>query len=166
MRVSQKQHELQLTNLELGCYGEAVASEYLCRKGYQVIAHNVKNKRGEIDILVVQDAKSIKQGDSATRACNGAQSTPAFSAAGTRRTPVDIEPILAAVEVKTRRSMTYGFPREAVNHTKQMHIRQTLLWYLSSHPQWSTYRIRFDVIEVYVAANGKATVKHWPGCFE
>ena len=148
--VSEKHSVKTLSTLELGCYGEAVASEYLCRNGYQIVARNVKNKRGEIDILAAKlpgDNKSISVKEAMAMA-------------------VGQEPILTAVEVKTRRSLTYGFAREAVNHLKQMHIRQTLLWYLASHPQWSGYRIRFDVIEVYIAPNGEATVKHWPGCFE
>lgn len=166
MKVSQKQHETQLTNLELGCYGEAVAAEYLCRSGYQVIARNVKNKRGEIDIIVVQRANTTQEGATAQLVRTDESRTAKFVANEAWQAPIGKEPILAAVEVKTRRSLTYGFPREAVNHTKQMHIRQTLLWYLAAHPQWSGYRIRFDVIEVYVAVGGKATVKHWPGCFE
>lgn len=51
------------------------------------------------------------------------------------------------VEVKYRRTIAYGYPREAVNFYKRKHIYQTAMYYLLSH-----YRqekpCRFDVIEI------------------
>ena len=90
-KVSEKHSVKTLSTLELGCYGEAVASEYLCRNGYQIVARNVKNKRGEIDILAAKllgDNKSISVKEAMAMA-------------------VGQEPILTAVEVKTRRSLSY-----------------------------------------------------------
>jgi len=51
------------------------------------------------------------------------------------------------VEVKARRSLTYGYPREAVTRTKQKKIIKTALAFLTFHSLTDS-NIRFDVIEV------------------
>lgn len=53
------------------------------------------------------------------------------------------------VEVKTRRSMKYGRPSEAVNKLKQKHILEVSKYYLYKNYLMST-ALRFDVIEVYL----------------
>ena len=50
-------------------------------------------------------------------------------------------------EVKFRKSLEYGFPREAVNHIKQQRIIKTALHYLTRY-NLTENDIRFDVIEV------------------
>ena len=51
------------------------------------------------------------------------------------------------VEVKTRASLRYGRPAEAVNRTKQLKIMRTALCYLTENGLEDA-AIRFDVIEV------------------
>lgn len=60
------------------------------------------------------------------------------------------------VEVKTRKTVQYGFPSEAVDKRKQHKIANVAACYLSFKKLWQ-YPCRFDVIEVY--ANDETTVK-------
>lgn len=60
-------------------------------------------------------------------------------------------------EVKSRSSIKYGFPCEAVNIKKQQKIKTVALFYLQNQCI-KKYKIRFDVIEVYFDENRK-TVK-------
>ena len=54
------------------------------------------------------------------------------------------------VEVKTRNSLRYGFPVEAVNTQKEKHIINACrLYVLKNHIK----NIRFDIIEVYLSSN-------------
>lgn len=53
------------------------------------------------------------------------------------------------VEVKTRRSLTYGVPREAVTSKKQQRIRKAAWYYIASH-HLKTYDMRCDVIEIFI----------------
>ena len=60
---------------------------------------------------------------------------------------------LAFVEVKSRKDseenfLNFGFPRDAVNKTKQKHIIYTARYYLQRFP--TKKEVRFDVIEVYL----------------
>lgn len=54
---------------------------------------------------------------------------------------------LVFVEVKTRRSLNFGYPREAVNQNKQAKIREVAFLYLNTNGKHHSH-IRFDVIEV------------------
>ncbi|WP_295195040.1 YraN family protein [Veillonella sp.] len=72
--------------------------------------------------------------------------------------------VLAVVEVKTRRTKSYGLPCEAVSRQKQQHIKGSLNWYLQQIAGAYTYDIRFDVIEVYVEKQ-ISRVRHLEGCF-
>ena len=45
-------------NLKTGRKGEEIAKKYLENKGYKILEQNIKNKFGEID-LVVQDKKEL-----------------------------------------------------------------------------------------------------------
>mgnify|MGYP000862664561 FL=1 len=71
---------------------------------------------------------------------------------------------LVFVEVKTRSSLRYGTPAEAVNFRKRNKIIQTASWYLRQRHM--EYRpCRFDVIEIY-ATGGLWTVRQIEGAFE
>lgn len=61
---------------------------------------------------------------------------------------------LIFVEVKTRRSALYGTPAEAVTYNKRQHIVNTAKYYLMQTEYDGN--VRFDVIEVYLTATGKA----------
>ena len=62
------------------------------------------------------------------------------------------------VEVKTRRNIVFGIPREAVNDNKQKHIFKSTKYYLHIHGLDNAY-VRFDVIEIYFLKN-KYKVRH------
>ena len=59
---------------------------------------------------------------------------------------------LVFVEVKTRSSLKFGLPSEAVNHKKLEHMRCAAELYLSEHP--TDAEIRFDVVEVEASMAG------------
>lgn len=51
------------------------------------------------------------------------------------------------VEVKYRKNVKYGYPREYVNHTKQQRILRIAKYYLMTHKAYEL-GVRFDVIEI------------------
>ena len=58
------------------------------------------------------------------------------------------EEVIIFVEVKFRRNLDYGYPREAVNVSKQKRILKTALWYIKEK-RLDNYGFRFDVVEIY-----------------
>lgn len=56
---------------------------------------------------------------------------------------------LLFIEVKTRRSTSYGYPREAVNYQKQDKIKSIASFYLQGTRQIDR-QIRFDILEVFI----------------
>jgi putative endonuclease len=60
--------------------------------------------------------------------------------------------LLVFCEVKSRRSLLFGLPSEAVDAGKIRHIRRTASWYLTQKMRikylYDDFDIRFDVIEV------------------
>jgi len=97
---------------EIGIKGEALAKEYLQKKGYKILETNFKNKIGEIDIIAKHNN------------------------------------ILIFVEVKTRESIKFGHPREAVNFYKQQKIRNVSISYLKFNGLYDKISVRFDVIDI------------------
>jgi len=74
--------------------------------------------------------------------------------------------IIAFVEVKTRQSLLYGAPCEAVTWKKQRHIIKTASYYIhGNHRLDSRFSYRFDVIEVIVAGDITEFL-HIEGAFE
>lgn len=76
------------------------------------------------------------------------------------RTPVGEIDIIAQkaktlvfVEVKTRRSLAYGTPQEAVGPRKQRQIIRAAQWYLSD-AQYRRFQPRFDVIAILTLPSG------------
>lgn len=66
---------------------------------------------------------------------------------------------LVFVEVKTRKSIKFGFPEEAVTRQKINHLRKAALMYLNSRER--PYReIQFDVITILIDANDKEIINH------
>ena len=55
--------------------------------------------------------------------------------------------VLCFFEVKTRKSLDFGQPSEAVTRVKQQHIRRTAQVYLLSK-NWTDVETRIDVIEI------------------
>ena len=71
---------------------------------------------------------------------------------------------LVFIEVKTRSSVRYGTPAEAVNYKKRQKIIQTAYWYLRAQHREDAV-CRFDVLEVY-AAGDSWTVHQIRNAFE
>lgn len=70
--------------------------------------------------------------------------------------------ILVFVEVKTRTSIKFGYPYEAVNIKKQNKIINCSYTYVKYH-KLMNYQLRYDIIEVYLTPNIK--VNHIPNSF-
>ena len=67
------------------------------------------------------------------------------------------------VEVKFRKSLSFGLPREAVGYAKQKRIISTALHYLTSH-RLTESDIRFDVVEV-LEQHGQLYASHIENAF-
>lgn len=78
---------------------------------------------------------------------------------------VERDGVLVFVEVKTRQSLRYGYPAAAVDFRKQQKIIRTATWYLNEHPP-ADRPCRFDVLEVYGAAEGSCRIRHYENAFE
>lgn len=63
-----------------------------------------------------------------------------------------IENELVFIEVKSRSSLRYGYPAEAVNYKKISKISNVAKYYISTNNLYDI-PIRFDVIEVYFNEN-------------
>lgn len=72
---------------------------------------------------------------------------------------------LVFVEVKTRRSMTYGPPQLAVTSFKQRQISKAALTWLAKNRQQDA-PARFDVIAVMLLADGTNRIEHIPNAFD
>ncbi len=114
------------TKIELGKLGEALASDYLERRGFTVVDVNWRCNRGEID-LVAFDGE-----------------------------------ILVIAEVKTRRSLAYGHPFEAINKAKLDRLRTlSVLW--ARHHGYLGRALRIDAVAVLAPRSGEPTVEHLRG---
>ncbi|HIU63502.1 MAG TPA: YraN family protein [Candidatus Avacidaminococcus intestinavium] len=71
---------------------------------------------------------------------------------------------ISFVEVKSRKSLTYGRPIEAVTRIKQQHIKITAHYFLCDYDSYFA-KIHFDVIEILVTGN-KFIINHCQDCFD
>jgi len=69
---------------------------------------------------------------------------------------------LVVVEVKTRRSGTYGSPAEAVTRLKLARVRRLAAQWLAAHDVRAA-SVRIDVIAVVLPRSGAAVVDHLVG---
>ena len=86
------------------------------------------------------------------------------------RTPVGELDIIARdrryllfVEVKTRRSLAFGTPAEAVGAHKQRQILRAAQWYLTA-ARYPGLQPRFDVVSV-LAGRDEPAISHIPNAF-
>lgn len=56
--------------------------------------------------------------------------------------------LIAFVEVKTRQSIHYGYPEEAVQRKKMRRIIKTAKYYLLTHDLYDKIDVRFDIISL------------------
>jgi len=69
------------------------------------------------------------------------------------------------VEVKTRKSLKYGTPEEAITYRKMNHIKKAALIYLNEKEQ-AYVGIRFDVLTIIVdEKNKKLLINHIENAF-
>ena len=70
---------------------------------------------------------------------------------------------LVFVEVKTRSSLQFGQPYEAITHHKQRQLRRVAEDYLSRNNKLNTI-VRFDVISILMHRNKPPAIEHLPDC--
>ena len=121
-------------NVELGFQGQEMAERFLLSKGFRLVQRNFRCRLGEIDLI--------------------------FSAGGENQGQA---PCLVFVEVKYRRSLRYGYPREAVGIAKQRKLRQVAQFYLMRYGI-ANQDVRFDVVEVLDTPQG-ARIEHIENAF-
>ncbi|MCL2341989.1 MAG: YraN family protein, partial [Firmicutes bacterium] len=63
------------------------------------------------------------------------------------------------IEVKTRKSKTYGDASEAIDYYKKKHIIKSAEYFVWINRLENEY-IRIDVIEVYLGKNSKPRINH------
>jgi putative endonuclease len=105
----------------VGHWGEELAAGYLRQKGYILLEQNARTLYGEIDLVARQtscDERSLDGGS------------------------------IVFVEVKTRRSSSFGWPEQAITARKRAHLLASAQAYLQSHPDLSG-AWRIDVIAIY-----------------
>lgn len=59
--------------------------------------------------------------------------------------------ILHFIEIKTRRSLHFGFPEEDVDDKKLQKLMIAAEEFLYQHPQWE--RVQYDILSIYLAKN-------------
>ncbi len=122
--------------LTVGTRGERAAQKYLQLQGYRLVAKNLRNRTGEIDLLMM---------------------TP------DARTLVLIE--VKARELHADQAVVNPRPEVHVNQHKQRKIT-ALAHQLVQRYGYSNHMIRFDVIGVDFPRQGNPIVRHHPGAFE
>ncbi|MBI9072619.1 MAG: YraN family protein [Melioribacteraceae bacterium] len=68
------------------------------------------------------------------------------------------------VEVKTRKSLEYGTPEEAVTKSKQKQIRKVAEAFINEHDQ-TDLDYRLDVIAILLQKNEKPKINHYENAF-
>ena len=110
----------------LASWGEAYAAAYLQERGYRMVERNVRTPYGEIDLVMADVA--------------GAEQILGISQ--------ENKPVTVFVEVKTRRSTSYGYPEQAITRRKREHMLAAAQAYIQAHPEiegnW-----RVDVIAIF-----------------
>lgn len=71
---------------------------------------------------------------------------------------------LVFVEVKTRKSKSFGEPQESVNESKQLQLIKSAEGFMMNNPDYDDYEKRFDVIAIYIE-NGKENINHLENAF-
>ena len=74
--------------------------------------------------------------------------------------------VLSFIEVKTRASLRYGMPAEAVTLAKQRKIYRVAQYYLQCEGLTSRIpMLSFDVVEIIVEGASGVRLFHYPHCF-
>jgi putative endonuclease len=73
--------------------------------------------------------------------------------------------VLVFVEVKTRSTVAYGDPAEAISSAKAARLRRLAVRWLAAHPERHWPELRFDVVAIVRRAPGGPNVRHLRGAF-
>ena len=117
---------------EYGDWGEKFACKYLRRQGYKILDRNYTNCIGEIDIIAIETKKSRKKSGDYEKMPKIFQN----------------EDVLCFIEVKSRKSVAYGNPSDAVDFNKQKKYLNISLEYMRKK-KLNNFQYRYDIIEVY-----------------
>ena len=71
--------------------------------------------------------------------------------------------ILIIAEIKTRSSLQFAFPEEAVNKKKQKFIKVAAQQFLNDHPAY--INMRFDIISILMKGDDVAEIIHFEEAF-
>jgi putative endonuclease len=129
-KIEMKAYKKSQIRINLGRWGENRAAEYLTEKGYALVERNFRTPYGEIDLIVRREAD--QQGG---------------------------RPELVFVEVKTRRSATFGDPEVSVSSRKQAHLLAAVQRYMQDHPDLDA-DWRIDVIAIHRRAGQPDEIVH------
>jgi len=69
------------------------------------------------------------------------------------------------VEVKTRSSLAYGDPAEALSRAKVARLRRLACQWLIEHPEQRQHEVRFDVVAVVRLTESGPSVRHIRAAF-
>jgi putative endonuclease len=72
---------------------------------------------------------------------------------------------LVFVEVKTRSTLAFGDPAEAISVAKAARLRRLALRWLAAHPDEYWPEIRFDVVAIVRRGPAGLSVRHLRGAF-
>ncbi len=122
------------SKVDLGRRGEEAAAAFLEEKGYRILERNYRFLREEVDLICFQPYERYEEGGE-----------------------------LVFVEVKTRRSRSFGYPEEAVTPAKQKAIFRVAEAFLHEYRLEGSL-VRFDVIAI--TWQGKEpTIEHLENAF-
>jgi len=124
---------------KLGKWGEGQAANYLIQHGYEILERNARTRYGEIDLVAQHlDLHRTAEQEAGSR---------------TGKTVV-------FVEVKTRTSLAFGYPEQAVDRQKQAHMLAAAKAYLQVHPELGE-NWRLDVISIQRFSDRPPDITHF-----
>jgi len=138
-------------NYQTGQQGEAMAANFLAKKGYKITERNFHTRFGEIDLIAVTP-RTPRQKRGRVAGCSEAKAM----------TPPRCykESKLVFIEVKTKTDDRFGTPAEMITPAKIHQIKKMATLYLQSHPQikqkYSSYRL--DAVTINLQTN---KIKHY-----
>lgn len=129
-------------NKQIGKLGEDLATEYLQKQGYKILARNWGNKWGEIDII----CSPCSQGERYYTPGVKGNLTP-------HQVCINQSPwgVLVFVEVKTKTGTMFGSPTQMVNPRKLLQIQRIA----SLYPAGINQPKRIDVIAIVLTRERK-----------